>query len=423
MKPGSCCIPLAVLLLWLGVLAAPTALWARPSAELITMGPGDMIWARFGHTGIRITDPVTGRDEVFNYGYAPFGGLGFLWGFIRGEARFLLVVRPWERTIEEYIREDRTLTRQPLNLTPQQTHRLVRFLEWNAQPENREYLYDHLRDNCSTRVRDLLDAVAGGALRTAVGSMRRSEPRTYRHYTLDGGRGRLDALLGMDLIGGPNQEKEVGRWDLLYLPAFLQQAAAHATNRVNGRTVPLAQPLITVYQRIGPPPQRSSPHAGRYLVLAVGIGLGALFLSTGRFIRRRPSSIASRALTRLSGFFLLWVSLLFGLVGAVLTFLMVVSLLPDFRWNENALVFVFLDFGWCGLAGRWLVAGRGAMSRFSRHYLDFRLLVLLALVIGKLVGLFTQDNWAFIGCAASVVIGLRLGAGSARRPQPPAERS
>jgi hypothetical protein len=35
------------------------------------------------------------------------------------------------------------------------------------QPEHRVYRYDYFRDNCSTRIRDALDRVTGGALRTS----------------------------------------------------------------------------------------------------------------------------------------------------------------------------------------------------------------------------------------------------------------
>ena len=35
----------------------------------------------------------------------------------------------------------------------------------NLLRQNRNYRYDHLDDNCSTRVRDLIDRITGGSLR------------------------------------------------------------------------------------------------------------------------------------------------------------------------------------------------------------------------------------------------------------------
>jgi hypothetical protein len=44
---------------------------------------------------------------------------------------------------------------------------LANSLRENARPENREYLYDYFRDNCSTRVRDAVDRAVGGRVRQA----------------------------------------------------------------------------------------------------------------------------------------------------------------------------------------------------------------------------------------------------------------
>ena len=52
-----------------------------------------------------------------------------------------------------------------LQLTAAQRAGILQKLLHDAKPENRYYLYDHYRDNCSTRVRDILDDALGGQLR------------------------------------------------------------------------------------------------------------------------------------------------------------------------------------------------------------------------------------------------------------------
>ena len=68
-------------------------------------------------------------------------------------------------TLEEVQKGLESIRAQELNLTAAQVDSLRRFLAWNIQPENAEYAYDYYRDNCSTRIRDALDRVLGGAIR------------------------------------------------------------------------------------------------------------------------------------------------------------------------------------------------------------------------------------------------------------------
>src|SRR5262245_34413826 len=118
------------------VLLATGTSRAETSIELITIGPGDALYSRFGHTALRVLDPERGLDVVFNYGYGPFGRPDFLWGFLRGELGFFVAVESWDEMVWGYRDEDRTIQRQPLNLSPGQVATLFDFLIWNIRPEN-----------------------------------------------------------------------------------------------------------------------------------------------------------------------------------------------------------------------------------------------------------------------------------------------
>ena len=67
--------------------------------------------------------------------------------------------------IAAYHELGRTITLQRLDLTPAQAAALRDFVQWNSLDENKYYRYDYFRDNCSTRLRDAIDRVLGGALR------------------------------------------------------------------------------------------------------------------------------------------------------------------------------------------------------------------------------------------------------------------
>ena len=157
----------------------------EPGAELtvsvMTMGPGAMVWERFGHNAIWIHDPVQGTDLTYNYGLFDFRQHNFILRFARGQMWYWMAGFPAEQYLEEYKRNNRSVWVQELDLPPRARLQLQEFLTWNALPENRFYHYDYYRDNCSTRVRDAIDRVVNGAVRRATAAV--PEPASYRFHT------------------------------------------------------------------------------------------------------------------------------------------------------------------------------------------------------------------------------------------------
>lgn len=365
----------------------------QATVELITFGPGDDIWSRFGHVGILVAGPAWGEDLVFSYGYAPFGEPGFVWGYLRGTSRFQLVIERWEDVLERYGEMDRTIERQRLLLSPARRDELVGRLIVNARPENREYVYDHLYDNCSTRVRDLLDDVTGGAVSRAT--WQRSSAGTFRELTLRAASGRPDALILLDLLSGPNQETAVTGWAEMYLPAGLRDVVAAAEIEENGRRRLLAGPVEVVYARRGDPPQRGSPYLGRWLVL-----LWCLLLSVGLFLGRLLRKPPSSRLLRLAAWTVRWqwrlTVLPICILGMALFVFALISEVRELQWNENMLLFWPTDFVLLAVSGRWRRDGVPWMNRWLRVYLEAHLVVVAALVALKLGEVLKQDNWAFV---------------------------
>ena len=140
----------------------------QPGAQLTVYhaiyGPGDSVWEKFGHNAIWIHDGATGTTSSYNYGMFDFQQPGFVPRLMRGDMLYQIGVRDANEEVAIYSYYDRAITVQELNLTPLQRHLLREFLDWNWLPENRDYLYDYFRDNCSTRVRDALDQALGGAI-------------------------------------------------------------------------------------------------------------------------------------------------------------------------------------------------------------------------------------------------------------------
>ncbi len=252
--------------------------------ELLTMGPGPKLFARFGHAALRVRR-ADGFDRVYNFGYTRFDNPWLVWDFLRGAALFWAESSSWPETVLNYQDDDRTLMRQVLNLTSAESHALARRLERAVGPKS-HYVYDHFANNCSTRLRDLIDDATGHALRRAL----RQKPvkGTLRDRVREGFAGRLDILVGIALVMGHETDRPITRWEATFLPAELSTAL----HDVKHHGQPLAGPPIVVTKRRGPKPNPGDPRAGVLILWLVTMGLlilGGMGLLALRNGQRRAS--------------------------------------------------------------------------------------------------------------------------------------
>jgi len=133
-----------------------TILTPASTISLITCGPGDELYSTFGHSAIRINDPAYG-DIVFNYGTFSFDQPNFYLRFAQGRLLYRLSIEHYEHFRGYYVATNRSIIEQELNLTLEQRQVLYDLLAENYRPENREYRYHFFYDNCSTRIRDIIE--------------------------------------------------------------------------------------------------------------------------------------------------------------------------------------------------------------------------------------------------------------------------
>src|SRR5687768_6828008 len=160
----------------------PAAADSGIRVTLLTMGQGDQVYELFGHNALWIHDPALPYDIVYNWGVFDFRTPGFLGRFLLGDMRYMMAGETIENTIANYKYLNRRVWAQELDLTVAEKRALVDYVNWNARPENVQYRYDYYLDNCSTRVRDALDRVLGGRLRTYLKGIPTDE--TYRSHSL-----------------------------------------------------------------------------------------------------------------------------------------------------------------------------------------------------------------------------------------------
>ena len=205
--------------------------------SLITCSPGAEVYAKFGHSGIRVVDKLNGYDFIFNWGLFSFNTENFYYKFIRGKTDYLLGVQNTSDFLPEYKSRNSVVWEHVLNLRPNETKRLIEQLLQNYKPENRQYRYNFVFDNCATRPRD----VVMGAVDGRVVFQSSFESKTYRqaigNYIGD------DTWLhfGIDLIFGYQADKIMPQLQSMFLPEILKYEFLNAriSNNQNTETRPL----------------------------------------------------------------------------------------------------------------------------------------------------------------------------------------
>lgn len=136
--------------------------------SLITCDPGEEIYAKFGHTAIRVRGSE-GLDLVYNYGLFDFRTKHFYWKFLKGHTDYMLGVSRTEDFLYEYYVRNSSVYEQVLNLSQEEKDKLIHLLNVNYEPQNRTYRYNFVYDNCATRPQDIIqEAVSGVIVDNAV---------------------------------------------------------------------------------------------------------------------------------------------------------------------------------------------------------------------------------------------------------------
>jgi len=130
----------------------------------MTCAAGDVLYYAFGHSAFRVQDPVIGLDVVYNYGTFDFDKPNFYFNFAKGKLIYSLSRRSFENFLYEYELEKRWVKEQILNLDQEEVNALFIFFEENYRPENRDYLYDPLFNNCSNITSVILKEHYGDAI-------------------------------------------------------------------------------------------------------------------------------------------------------------------------------------------------------------------------------------------------------------------
>jgi hypothetical protein len=206
---------------------------------LLTCGPGIETYSVYGHSAIRIVYAGQKRDWVYNWGVFDFNTPNFAWKFANGNLEYMLAVEPMQGFMKEYFFEKRSVICQKLNLTTAEKAALVGLINENLKPENVKYRYDFFFDNCSTRIRDLIEKAVGKNM------LYLPDPGTknpsFRSMVAKYQTTKPWLKFGIDMLLGAPVDKGASYRDRMFLPLDLQRELSETVVNREGKMVPLLQ--------------------------------------------------------------------------------------------------------------------------------------------------------------------------------------
>lgn len=212
--------------------------------SIITVGPGEALFEAFGHSAIRVRDPILRIDNVYNYGLFDFNQPNFYLNFTKGKLLYQLGKRSFQNFVISNNLQKRWMKAQLLNLTPSERQEMYEVLEINALPENATYLYDPFFDNCATKLRDITKKVLGDKVQFPTSYS--DENYTLRQLMNKNIYWNTWGSFGINLALGSKLDQKIAAEQYMYLPDYVYVAFESATKKEKNSVVPLVTKSTTI---------------------------------------------------------------------------------------------------------------------------------------------------------------------------------
>ncbi|HEX2920577.1 MAG TPA: DUF4105 domain-containing protein [Bacteroidales bacterium] len=223
---------------------------------LITCGPGTETYSIYGHSALRMVCP--GGDIVYNWGVFDFDTPNFAWKFAKGRLNYLLAYEPFDSFLRSYLYEERYVIIQRINLNSSEKAKMFDLINLNLQPENLQYRYDFFYDDCSTRIRDLIEKSVGDKLSYADDGKDSINP-TFRQM-LNKYQVQYPWLdFGIDMLIGVNGDKKADFRDRMFLPIDMMAGLSDVKIAGGDETKPLLGTAEMVLDFDPPSPEKQIP--------------------------------------------------------------------------------------------------------------------------------------------------------------------
>ena len=201
--------------------------------SIITAGPGDELFEAFGHSAIRIKDPVLQLDLIYNYGMFDFNSPNFYGNFVKGKLLYQLGRYKFEYFLRSYNKDKRWIKEQILNLNQSQKQAFFLYLEKNAQPKNASYLYDPYFNNCATKILDITKSILKDKV---IFNDTIKENLSFRELMNDEIHWNTWGNFGINLALGSKLDKKATYYEQMYLPDYIYSSFKNAEIIINNQS-------------------------------------------------------------------------------------------------------------------------------------------------------------------------------------------
>lgn len=187
--------------------------------SVLSMGEGHSLADAFGHSGIRVKNTSNSSDVVFNFGIYDYDAPNFYSNFVRGRPEYKLGVQNYKNFAQNYIDQGRYIVEHKIRLDENSSNEIINLLL--KKLENPSYIYDYLKDNCSTRIADLLIDKSEKKLESkSIDGLTDDSFRKMIHSKLNENSW---GALGIDICLGAVIDRQVTLRESLFLPGNLMK--------------------------------------------------------------------------------------------------------------------------------------------------------------------------------------------------------
>ncbi len=226
--------------------AQKVTLSENAEVSILTIGPGQQLYDSFGHNAYRVKDPMQNIDVVYNYGTYDFDTPNFYLKFAQGKLMYQLAFNNYKPFYNYYVRQNRWIKEQVLNISLTEKQAMFDFLQNNAKPENKDYKYDFLFDNCATRISDVMVNVLGDELIFRDDHI--TEEYTFRELIQKNVYWNSWGSFGMDIAIGAVVDRNATIWQYQFLPQYVFEGAANASLTKGKKSSDLVKQTNTIYE-------------------------------------------------------------------------------------------------------------------------------------------------------------------------------
>ena len=374
--------------------------------KIAIISPGDEIYMWWGHIVLIVENTRRNNSRIFEWGAFTYPSDSFIKDFIQGNVRYMCTSSNLDMDL--LTKMDWEIKAYTLNLDTNAKRAIINYAENSVLPENCYYDYQELRDNCSTRIRDIIDMGTRGQFKAAFsgGGGRYTTRQLLRRYTWF--KPFSDWFLCF--LMGQNFDKKITPWEGMFLPVEIPRNIINFTYTDDaGVERKLVSSVETVNSLKKQPPILSEAPAAWPFSLLAGVITGAfLFFIKVLGTKHRPAAMVVLGLSQVFlGFFL-------GVSGCILGFGLL--FMNDFiRQNVNILfvnplLLVIVPLGIISMVKNCKLTNPGQKSPLSDKILriiwSFIFIAECLTLLLRIFPFLYQQNLGVLGLIAPVAFAL-----------------